>query len=239
MEQFNLLLIENNSNNSCYLSLSQHWDDVSLTVANNQNEALIVLLYTRFNLILLDATLANADIVNFVKSVGGLNCKTPVIVMMAAQDSHLKARFLALGVDDCWLKPLGSDALDQLIDRQKNTDSLTPSEYIQILLNKTQNNKTLALTIFKKLFTELPQQITDIRIALQNQQHQSALDITHKLHGSLSFCGFADMQQNACNLENSLLRKDYQAITGSFSALKTAILNFTAKETAILDEIMR
>jgi HPt (histidine-containing phosphotransfer) domain-containing protein len=235
MGQFNLLLIEKNSINSCYLQLPQHRNDVSLTLANNENETLITLLYTRFNLILLDAALANTDIVNFVKSAGSLNCKTPVIVMLTAQESHLKAHFLALGADDCWVMPLSTDVLDQLINRQKNTGGLAPNDYLQILLDKTQHNKNLTITIFKKLFAELPRQITDIRHALQNKQYQAALDITHKLHGSVSFCGFTDLQHYAYNLENSLSRKEYQAVKDSYSALKTAILNFTAKESVILD----
>lgn len=235
MGQFNLLLIEKNSINSCYLQLAQHRNDISLTLANNENETLITLLYTRFNLILLDAALANTDIVNFAKSAGSLNCKTPVIVMLTAQESHLKAHFLALGADDCWVMPLSTDVLDQLINRQKNADSLAPNDYLQILLDKTHNNKSLTITIFKKLFAELPQQITDIRHALQNKQYQAALDITHKLHGSVSFCGFTDLQRYAYSLENSLSRKEYQVVKESYSALKTAILSFTAKESAILD----
>jgi HPt (histidine-containing phosphotransfer) domain-containing protein len=64
-----------------------------------------------------------------------------------------------------------------------------------------------------------------------------AIEITHKLHGSVGFCGFTDIQQHAYALENSLLQQDYPAISGSYSALKAAILSFTAKEAAILDDI--
>lgn len=232
--QLNLLLIEKSSNNGCY-SLLKHREDVSVTLANNENEAFIALLYTQFKLILLDGALANADIISFVKSAGGFNFKTPVVVMLAAHDSDLKAHFVAAGVDECYLKPLSRDVLDQLINQQKNTASLTSDDYIQILLDKTQNNKSLALTIFKKLFVELPEQINDIKEALQNRQYQSALDITHKLHGSVSFCGFIELQHVAANLENCLLRKDYQALKLNFIALRAAILNFVAQENTILN----
>lgn len=111
------------------------------------------------------------------------------------------------------------------------------SDYIQALLAKTYNNKNLTLIIFQKLFAELPEQITDIKIALQNQQYQSALEITHKLHGSLSFCGFTDIQQHAYMLESCLLHKEYQSVVENFSTLKSAVLNFTANEHSILDRL--
>ncbi|WP_394751973.1 Hpt domain-containing protein [Crenothrix sp.] len=233
MEPFNLLLIEKKTINSYSSSLLQ--DDVCLTIANNENEALITLLYTRFNLILLDAALANAEIIYFVKNAGNLNCKTPLVVMIAEHKSHSRIHFMSLGIDDCWNKSSSANALAQFIQKKKNTHSLAPIDYIQILLDKTQNNENLTIIIFKKLFFELPQQITDIKYALQNKQFQNALDITHKLHGSVSFCGFIDIQQPAFNLENSLSRKDYQAVTGCYRTLKAAILNFTTQEKAILD----
>lgn len=39
--------------------------------------------------------------------------------------------------------------------------------YIQIILSITNNNKQLTLTLFKKLFEELPLQIIDIKDALK------------------------------------------------------------------------
>lgn len=238
MEQFNLLLIEYDNHHSCYTKLSQRWPDVSVTVANNENEALIALLYTRFQLILLDTVLAEEEVISLVNSASGLNCKAPVIVMLETHESHLKARYEALQVVGCWLKPINIDAIEQFIRRQKNTNSLAGSEYIQILLDKTQNNKNLAIVIFKKLFIELPQQIHDIDVALQQQHYKVALEITHKLHGSVGFCGFSDMQQQAYALENCLLHKDYQTVIGHFDTLKTAIVNFVAKKNAILNTLI-
>ena len=232
MEQVNLLIIDNRDN-SPEIQRLQHQKGIALTIASNENEALIVLLYTCFDLILLDENLANAEIISFIKGEGGLNHKTPVYVMSGQQQSHPQQHLLALGIDGCITKPLSELALEQLLSSPPSTDT-TPPDYVQILLDKTQNNKNLALTIFKKLFAELPQQLADIRNALQNHQYQSALDVTHKLHGSVGFCGFTDIQQPAYALENCLLHQDYHSATGNFSALKAAILNFTAQEAAIL-----
>lgn len=229
------MLIESDNPHLSDSGLSQHNGNLSLTVVRNPSEVFKALLSTRFKLILLDATLANPEMVGFMKSVNGLNAKTPVIVLLGAQDSHLRAYFETLDIEDCWIKPLNNERLNQMLGRQKKTEGLMPAEYVDILLDKTQNNKSLALTIFEKLFAELPQQLLEIRSALQNQQYQSALDVTHKLHGSLSFCGFTDIQQYAYNLEHSLSNQDYQAIAAGFNALKTAILNFTAKKISILD----
>lgn len=235
MEQVDLLIIDS-QNNSPEIQLLQHQEGVALTIANNENEALIVLLYTHFDLILLDENLANSEIISFIKGEGGLNYKTPVYVMSEHQESYLQQHLLALGIEGCINKPLSVSVFEQLLIQNLSTDTIQP-DYVQILLNKTQNNKNLALTIFKKLFAELPQQLIDIRNALQNHQYQSALDVTHKLHGSVGFCGFTDIQQPAYELENCLLHQDYPSVTGNFSSLKTAILNFTAQESTILDDI--
>lgn len=69
------------------------------------------------------------------------------------------------------------------------------------MLEKTINNKDLSITLFKKLFSDLPLQLDTIEAALQKNEVSTCLDAVHKLHGSASFCGLSDIQALAYNIE--------------------------------------
>jgi HPt (histidine-containing phosphotransfer) domain-containing protein len=109
-----------------------------------------------------------------------------------------------------------------------------PEKYIQLMLDKTKNNKELALTIFIKLFEELPKQLTTIHNALKNQHLAEAKDITHMLHGSASFCGLLAIQNPAKDLEISLINVDIEAAKNHFIELQRHVADLTNHQAAIL-----
>lgn len=115
--------------------------------------------------------------------------------------------------------------------------TIPPADYIQIMLDKTYNNRPLALTLFKKLFEELPEQINAIKEALENRQYTSARQITHKLHGTVSFCGLADMQEPAQALESSLLNHDDKAADRHFLILQQRVLSFIRHQAVIIADL--
>ena len=111
--------------------------------------------------------------------------------------------------------------------------------YIQIILNITNNSKSLTLTLFERLFEELPLQIVGIKDALENKQYDLAKEITHKLNGSTSFCGLTAIQQAANTLENCLLNNNYAKIDQHFLMLRQHTLNFTHHQEFILANLAK
>jgi HPt (histidine-containing phosphotransfer) domain-containing protein len=111
------------------------------------------------------------------------------------------------------------------------------ADYIQAMLDKTYNNRPLSLTIFKKLFEELPEQIGAINKALDSREYTLARQITHKLHGSASFCGLTDMQEAAHALESCLLNQDFEATDRHFLTLHQCVLSFISHQAAILADL--
>lgn len=109
--------------------------------------------------------------------------------------------------------------------------------YIQIIQGKTKNNQRLTLTIFEKLFEELPTQIQGIQEALENKQYDLAQEITHKLNGSASFCGLHDIQQSANTLERSLLNYNYAETHQHFFKLQQCALHFINLQQVIMDNL--
>lgn len=106
--------------------------------------------------------------------------------------------------------------------------------YVLVMLNKTKNNRNLALTIFTKLFEELPAQLTGIDDALQKQQLIQAKDISHILHGSASFCGLSAIQNPAKNLEISLINADIEAAKQHFLELQKHVASLVDQQKTIL-----
>ncbi len=119
------------------------------------------------------------------------------------------------------------------------SETLTASDYIGIVLEKTKNNRSLALTVFNKLFDELPRQLASIEDEMKIGHYDNAKDITHKMHGSASFCGLIGIQEIAKKLEQCLVNENYQSISQDYRLLKERVLMFTRFKESILTELNR
>jgi HPt (histidine-containing phosphotransfer) domain-containing protein len=115
------------------------------------------------------------------------------------------------------------------------TESGEAQDYLQMILTKTHNDKQLAFTIFAQLFAELPDQLDGIQNALNRQQYDLARQITHKLHGSLSFCGLENIRKQANSLEHCLANSNYTAINRYWFQLQQCVFDFTAQQQTLLE----
>jgi len=191
-----------------------------------------------FKLILLDLNSNGLGLIKVIKSADCVNNQTPVIGLIHASGPSTKKSIIAAGCDDCLITPLTAGQVNELFDLWQiagyGTDAVA---YVEIMLKKTYNNRSLTLTVLKKLFEELPQQIADIKEALANNRYAVAEETTHKLHGSVSMCGFTDMEKPANALETCLINRNYQAIDSHVLLLQQSISNFTGKQSAILTHL--
>jgi HPt (histidine-containing phosphotransfer) domain-containing protein len=195
--------------------------------ANAYDDILTLIETTQFHLILLDSTENYSSVITRIRDPLGMNNGTPVIAIVNSTEEI--EQFEA----DAWLvKPISEQLLDETIDAWQ-TKAIAQA-YIQILLDKTKNNQGLTLIIFEKLFEELPDQIAQIEEALKNDQYDRAREITHKLNGSVSFCGLATIQQSANSLERCLLDKTYASINRDFQTLRQCTLSFTGHQETIM-----
>ena len=106
--------------------------------------------------------------------------------------------------------------------------------YIYSLLRKTRQNHALALLLFEKLFLEVPEQLLQLEESLKAEDLNSAFTITHKLHGSFSFCDFAQLQKSCHVLEKRLLARDLANAQHDFLELKQQVTDFKTLEISIL-----
>lgn len=173
-----------------------------------------------------------SELITRIKDPLGINNKTPVIAIMDPAEEPWKENQYPVEFDGRLIKPISEERLNEVIDFWQTKASAL--NYIQIILSKTKNNRSLTLTIFEKLFEELPLQIVDIKDALENGQYDLAREITHKLNGSASFCGLIDIQQSANALESRLLNNNYADINQHFLTLKQCTLSLTRHQKLIL-----
>ncbi len=203
--------------------------------ATKHSDILAHITTTQFDLILVDLTVTGLDLIARIKDPLCINNKTPTIAIINTPTTIQWERQYPMDFDDYLVKPISEERLDELLDRwQTKTLAL---DYIQTIMNKTKNNQQLALTIFKMLFEELPLQILTLNNALEKKHYKLAQEITHKLNGSVSFCGLTDIQQPAKALESSLLTNSYDSTHLHFLSLQQHTLDFMRHQAFILDKL--
>lgn len=248
-EQFNVLITGDIGIN--YLSSKHHHQNI---VASNEYDDILMLIETtQFDLILIDWSVNcsvasvpdrlrhflhpwQSGLITHIRDPLGINIKTPIIAVINSTEGSQREKQCLSEADDWLIKPISEKQLDEIIDIWR-TKTIALA-YIQIMLNKTKNNQHLTLTIFDKLFEELPQQIIYIEDALKNKQYDRAKEITHKLNGSVSFCGLTKIQQQANTLENCLLKNNYAMINQHFRMLQQCALSFTRHQKSIIEILL-
>ncbi|MGR9115092.1 MAG: response regulator [Gammaproteobacteria bacterium] len=242
--QFSVLIADDNNINRLLLSNQLEGRCQKITIAKDGVEALHHLTTEHFDLVLLDLQMpghSGIELIKLIRQKHCINRNTPVIAITAHAQLSQRKKIIAEGFDECLIKPVLAEQLDEIIDLWRpppnsSQQALNQSYSCQIL-NKTCQNHELALTIANKLFEELPQQLTHIETALKNKHPELAVEITHKLHGSVSFCGLATLQKPAYALEQSLLNNNDSESNIHFYKLKNATQEFIGSKQIILSEL--
>nr|WP_305906662.1 response regulator [Methylomarinum sp. Ch1-1]MDP4519358.1 response regulator [Methylomarinum sp. Ch1-1] len=245
-QTFPIFIADDNEINRLLLKsqLEKRSDDI--TLAEDGKQALSLLQQNKYGLILLDLQMPyynGLELLEKIKQSNCINHNTPVIAITAHAQSHQRKKLIDAGFDECLIKPVLLEQLDEVLNvwqpiKNNNVNKQSPVHaYIEQMLEKTMHNKDLANVLFNKLFSELPEQIDVIKQALEQTDWTSAKDVTHKLHGSVGFCGFKDLQNAAHRLETHLSDGEIEAALSSFATLQRQIDHFIGLEQAILQNL--
>ncbi|MDO9047159.1 MAG: hypothetical protein Q7U66_05390, partial [Methylobacter sp.] len=110
-----------------------------------------------------------SELIARIKDPLGINSKTPVIAIINPTKDTQSDQQCPTEFDDYLTGPITEQRLNEVIDLWQI--KALALDYIQIILSKTKNNRRLTLTLFEKLFEELPSQVIDIKGALKNKQY--------------------------------------------------------------------
>lgn len=218
----------------------------NITLANDGKIAQSYLNNHQYDLILLDLQMpffSGLDLIKLIRQQGSINQGSPVIAITAHAQSHQRKKLIDAGFDECLIKPVLLEQLQEILGlwlpRVSNTNENTGSlDYVSQMLEKTSGNTALAKTLFIKLFSELLNQSTEIEQALNSDNLITAKEIVHKLHGSVSFCGFTELQSIAKQLEINLSKNNKKQVEINFLQLESSIDKFIKMREQILQKLI-
>ena len=246
-QKYAILVADDNEINRLLLKSQLENRCKKLTLACNGKETVELLHSERYDLMLLDLQMpgmSGIDIIRLIKNSDCINAQTPSVAITAHAREEQRQDIIDAGFDECLIKPVLADQLNEIIDLWLPTEAseapqeaFTSSQYIDFLQEKTQYNKDLTKTLFIKLFKELPEQINKIDAAISQNELYKAKEITHNLHGSVSFCGLTDLQQAAKCLELLLIEDNLPKIALHFHNLEISVQHFMAQKQKILSAI--
>ncbi len=245
---FSIFIADDNEINRLLLKSQLETYCKNITLADNGKEALSYLQSNKYDLIFLDLQMpyfSGQDLIKIIKQSDSINKDSPVIAITAHAQSHQRKTLIESGFDECLIKPVLLEPLSEILDLWLTDDRIVADDktdkinYVAKLMEKTSGNSDLAATIFNKLFKELEQQSQSIEHALETNNFALAEKIAHKLHGSVSFCGFTDIQTLAKAMEISLSKKDTSQITTNFHRLKNKIITFLALKNSINNQLSK
>jgi two-component system sensor histidine kinase BarA len=219
--------------------------------ARDGGEALEMLQIQPYDLVFLDLqmpVLHGLEVMEALKKEAGPNTHTPVIAITAHAQPEQRQSVIDRGFAECLIKPIlerqvvetASDILKFPADIPADaaTVGTDSSRYSATLLSRSQGRHGLALEVARKLFEELPMQLATIEHALERREQDEAARITHKVHGSASFCGLEELRRAAKGLESKLLEpKPWDGCDAVFQGVKDEIGKLLAQQTEILKEL--
>ncbi|NOT10641.1 MAG: hypothetical protein HOP23_02215 [Methylococcaceae bacterium] len=206
-----------------------------LVFARQEQDVLVQLQMRAFDLIVLAFNKNILEIIKLTKSANIPNNRTPVVALLNPQEINQKIHLLDAGIEDCLIGDTFENQIIDLINDWKSKKNNTMAlNYIALISDRTKHNQRLTVTIFNKLFEELPWQIKIIKEALDRQDYKLAVETVHILHGSVSLCNLEEIRKIAFFLESCLRSKNYDAVYEYFLMLETYILNFTSYRNLIL-----
>jgi two-component system sensor histidine kinase BarA len=247
VNSFSIFIADDNEINRLLLKSQLDPYCKKITLADEGKSALAYLQNNKYDLILLDLQMpyySGQDLIKRIRQPGSINNQSPIIAITAHAQSHQRNLLIDAGFDECLIKPIVLEQLIELLDLwlpqgfSYSNNDYDAISYIKIMLNKTSGNRKLANTLFNKLFSELLEQSQTMGAALKANDLVVAKNIIHKLHGSVSFCGFTDIQEFAKVMEVSLDSNDPQLINSNFLSLKKKIVSFLTLKNDILNQFV-
>ncbi len=235
-KEFSIFIADNNEIDRLLLQsqLEQYCNNISL--AADGKEALACLQQHQYDLIFLDIQMpffSGLELIKIIKKTDGINNNSALFAITTQVEQQQTKMLINVGFEECLVKPILLPDLIEILNLWLAESVQKDSAYMLAILEKTAGNKELANTILNKLCVELPQQTDIIENALRVNDFQLAQQITHKLHGSASFCGFIQLQAAANKLENSLSVKNGPLSKQYFQDLKKHISDFLVSKTEI------
>lgn len=202
--------------------------DAQVTTVNDGAEAIQLIEKQKFDLILMDLRMPYMDGFESliqIRSTHNLNSFTPVVALSAHISENERDLLVKAGFNDYLTKPILKSALIKIIKKWViQLGNVLIKDDIKIIdwelgIKLAGNQQSLAEEMIVLLTRNLPEEFAQIRQAKKENNFELLLQLVHKLHGAICYCGTPRLKKIISTFENAL--KDNA--TGQFDALLIAL----------------
>lgn len=189
MSGYQILLVEDNPMNRRIAELNLLEFGLEVTQAENGCEALEILRENpdAFDLVLMDIQMPEMDGYNTTQAIRselGLG-NLPIVAMTAHVLAGEREKVIACGMNDYLTKPVRHAELVNMLQHY------LPGLWDSRALNEFARGKTENMREITGLFIrQLPIDLADLHIALQNKEYQKVAAVAHNLRSTAGYAGF-------------------------------------------------
>jgi two-component system sensor histidine kinase BarA len=218
-----VLAVDDNLANLRLIELLLKQNEIPAITAQSGIEALTLLKKYPVSIVLMDIQMPGMDGIETTQKIRAeTNWKhLPVIALTAHALPDEKRNILTAGLDDYLSKPIDEEALLNTLDKwsraySSNTGLIiesTPENHPVIFdetlcLKRSNHIRDLAEDLIKGIRKELDAYLTIAESLNRDQHFEQLQNLTHRLHGSLKYSGFPELEKAIDALETALKMRD-------------------------------
>jgi two-component system sensor histidine kinase BarA len=228
LQQLHILLADDNAINRKLLSTQLRQHQATVTEATTGREALELGLQRPFDLILMDIQmpiLNGAEVTSRIRHQAGPNRHAPVIALTANAMAGERERLLALGLNECLIKPISEKLLVDTVWRWAR-HATTRDEA------RAGNNHREASAVDQDkllqelrcmLRDELPQHRAALAAAHKDHNLELLCERAHKLNGAAAYCQVSELKERVDRLERLIKQQRLEQVDAALQETLAAI----------------
>jgi signal transduction histidine kinase/DNA-binding response OmpR family regulator len=227
-----VLVAEDNENNQKLIRAVLEKLGVSVTIANDGNEAVELYKSQAFKLILMDINMPSKDGMSATKDIREIErakglAKTPIVALTANALKGDREKYLSAGMDDYLSKPINFEEVKDVITRVMQEPSVHEEEFVY---DKEEVAESLGIDtdildmLLNDLFESIWSDIEKLDIALKEGDAKVVAELAHYLKGSCANLRLNEAADMLFEMEKSGKAKDVEGI--DTSALKRSLKRF-------------
>ena len=198
-----VLLADDHPNNRELISILLKRMNITVTEVENGKQALDIIFYQNFDLILLDIHMPHMDGTEALKQIRAAGNYTPVIALTANNMKHEIEHYMRLGFSDHLAKPISRhhfiSKLSLYLNKQGEIDSpLHQGDMLKLIKDYQQ---------------DLREQVVNLQRALEQRDLTIISEIAHRIRGSAGSFGLDIIGQKFADIEHCALQDDEIAVT--------------------------
>lgn len=208
-DKFKILIADDNITNRLLLNKQLNLLGQQVSEAPDGIEALKLIKAHDFDILITDLNMPNMDGLQLTQEIRKFNKSILIWGLTANALAEKKESSLALGMNECYFKPLKIESLKNHLNQVRITRKESCiSEHIDLtsLKTLTSNDMSLISKMLKQAIHDNKNDIKSARQALRNADDTLLARHIHRINGTLQIIGSTGISLLAENLENKILR---------------------------------